>query len=126
MTNAAYEATNSSEVDSPLSEALDFDLFEGDFGEPGDSELSNKIVTGRGEYTCHICAGQIIKGEIHRSATYKFSGELMSYRCCNACCVAMVGSVTNAYITEDDDSEIDDPIEARYALGYERREASNG
>lgn len=40
-----------------LSDALDFDLFEGDFGEPGDSCLSNKIVTGRGVYVCHICAG---------------------------------------------------------------------
>ena len=97
-----------------LEEALDFDLFEGDFGTPGDKELSNKIVTSRGEYKCHICAGPILKGEIHRSATWKFDGELMSYRCCNACCVAMVASVCGDY-------EENDPIEACYALGHERR-----
>ncbi|HCP3610723.1 TPA: hypothetical protein ODM50_004361 [Escherichia coli] len=47
-----------------LGDALDFYLFEGDFGAPFDIELSNKIVTSRGEYTCHICAGKISKGEI--------------------------------------------------------------
>ncbi len=62
-----------------LDDALDFDIFEGDFGTPCDTELSNKIVTSRGEYKCHICAGEILKGENHRSTTWKFDGELMSY-----------------------------------------------
>lgn len=97
-----------------LSDALDFDLFEGDFGEPGDSCLSNKIVTGRGIYVCHICAGGIEKGEVHLSAAYRFSGELYSYRVCNACCVAMAASVTGDY-------EEDDPTHLRYSLGEERR-----
>ncbi|EAN9829204.1 hypothetical protein ET371_00555 [Salmonella enterica] len=97
-----------------LDAALDFDLFEGDFGTPFDTELSNKIVTSRGEYKCHICAGEILKGENHRSTTWKFDGELMSYRCCNECCMAMVKSVNCEY-------EEDDPIEARYALGHQRR-----
>lgn len=97
-----------------LEDALDFDLFEGDFGTPGDTELSNKIVTSRGEYKCHICAGEILKGEIHRSSTWKFDGELMSYRCCNSCCAAMVKSVNCEY-------EEEDPIEARYALGHQRK-----
>lgn len=97
-----------------LEDALDFDLFAGDFGTPGDTELSNKIVTSRGEYKCHICAGEILKGEIHRSAKWKFDGELMPYRCCNECCVAMVKSVNCEY-------EEEDPIEARYALGHQRR-----
>ncbi|AUZ70349.1 MULTISPECIES: hypothetical protein [Citrobacter freundii complex] len=97
-----------------LDNALDFDLFEGDFGTPCDTELSNKIVTSRGEYKCHICAGEILKGENHRSTTWKFDGELMSYRCCNECCVAMVKSVNGEY-------EEEDPIEARYALGHQRR-----
>ena len=98
-----------------LDDALEFDLFEGDFGTPGDTERSNKIVTGRREYKCHICAGPIAKGEVHRSAKWKFDGELMPYRCCNACCVAMVASVNGEY-------EENDPIEARYALGHERKE----
>ncbi|MGV8925049.1 MAG: hypothetical protein ACOH2G_05130 [Ewingella sp.] len=97
-----------------LSDALDFDLFEGDFGEPGDSCLSNKIVAGRGVYVCHICHGDIQKGEIHLSAAYIFSAELHSYRVCNACCVAMVASVTADY-------EDEDPVHERYALGEERR-----
>jgi len=100
-----------------LSDALDFDLFEGDFGEPGDSCLSNKIVTGRGVYSCHICAGNIQKGEVHLSAAYRFSGELHSYRVCNACCIAMVASVTSDY-------EDEDPVHERYALGEERRKES--
>lgn len=98
-----------------LSDALEFDLFQGDFGTSEDIELSNKIVKSRGVYVCHICAGVIEKGDTHRSTTWKFDGELMSYRCCNTCCVAMVASV-------NDDYEEDDPIEARYALGYERKE----
>ncbi|WP_213064003.1 hypothetical protein, partial [Escherichia coli] len=52
----------------------------------------------------------------HRSTTWKFDGELMSYRCCNECCVAMVKSVNYEY-------EDKDPVEARYALGGERRRA---
>ncbi len=99
-----------------LEDALDFDLFEGDFGTPGDTELSNKIVTGRGEYSCHICHGAILKGEIHRSTTWKFEGELMSYRCCYECCRAMVSSVNGEY-------EEHDPIEDRYSLGHKRAEA---
>lgn len=98
-----------------LDDALDFDLFEGDFGTPADTELSNKIVTSRGEYRCHICVGMISKGEAHRSTTWKFDGELMSYRCCIACCTAMIASVNGDY-------EEDDPIEARYALGHQRKE----
>ncbi|KFK94575.1 MULTISPECIES: hypothetical protein [unclassified Serratia (in: enterobacteria)] len=93
-----------------LDDALDFDLFQGDFGEPGDSELSNSIVKGRKEHSCFICSGGILKGENHRRAVWKFSGELHTYRCCNACCVAMIASINCDY---DDD----DPIDARYAIG---------
>jgi hypothetical protein len=96
-----------------LDDALYFDLFEGDFGTPSDVELSNKIVTGRREYKCHVCAGPIAKGEVHRSTTWKFDGELMSYRCCYTCCVAMVASVNGDY-------EEDDPTDTRYALGLKR------
>lgn len=104
------------------SNALEFDLFQGDFGSPGDCELSNKIVTSRGKYICFICHGPIIKGEEHRSAAYKFDGEIMSYRCCNACCVAMASSVSCDYIDIlNEESDDLDPIDARYALGEERK-----
>lgn len=105
------------------SNALEFDLFQGDFGSPGDCELSNKVVISRGDYTCFICAGPIVKGEEHRSSRYKFDGEIMGYRCCNTCCIAMASSVTCDYISTEDDGDSDDvdPIDARYSLGDERR-----
>ncbi|WP_367396272.1 hypothetical protein [Pantoea sp. Ep11b] len=106
-----------------LQDALDFDLFLGDFGEQGDTELSNEIVLGRKKYVCFICNGEIQPGEIHRSAKWKFDGELMSYRCCNACCLAMVQSVNGDYL-ETEDGE--DPIDARYALGEQRRASKDG
>lgn len=94
--------------------ALDFYLFEGDFGEQGDRELSNKIVKGRKPYSCFVCAGEIQKGEIHRSSTWIFYNKPHTYRCCNACCVAMVASANGDY-------EEDDPLDMRYALGEELR-----
>ncbi|XUV82747.1 hypothetical protein ACREYP_04780 [Enterobacter sp. TMH.L2] len=104
-----------------LQDALDFDLFAGDMGDCNDIELSNKIVKGRKEYTCFICCGPIAAGEIHRYAVHKFDGEIMTYRGCNACCVAMVSSVNGDF----DEESGEDPIEVRYALGEERREASD-
>ena len=104
--------------------ALEFDLFAGDFGGSDDVELSNKIVTGRGEYTCFICFGAIVKGEVHRSAKHKFDGELMSYRVCNEFCKAMASSVNYDFMNDDEGVEDEqDPINARYALGFERRES---
>jgi hypothetical protein len=116
--------TNNKLTEDQISNALEFDLFQGDFGSPGDCELSNKIVTSRGEYVCHICHGPIIKGEEHRSSKYKFDGEILGYRCCNTCCIAMASSVCCDYISTDDDGDSDDvdPIDARYSLGEERRE----
>ncbi|UJL36153.1 IST3 family protein [Pantoea agglomerans] len=103
--------------------ALDFDLFQGDFGDQDDVELSNKIVTGRKKYTCFVCYGDIQPEEIHRSMVCKFDGELMTYRCCNICCKAMVVSVNGDYL-ETEDGE--DPIDARYALGDQLRAGKDG
>jgi hypothetical protein len=101
-----------------LDDALDFDLFQGDFGEPGDSELQNGIVKGRKPYQCFICAGEILKGEIHRRAVWKFDGELHTYRCCNTCCVCMISSMNGDH---HDTIEGEDPIDVRYSLGEMRR-----
>lgn len=81
------------------------------------------------EFTqCHICAGPIVKGEEHRSARYKFDGEIMGYRCCNTCCIAMASSVCCDYIGDEDDGDSDDvdPIDARYSLGDKRRNHGEG
>lgn len=112
--------TNKQDLDS----ALDFDLFAGDFGDSDDVELSNKIVTGRGEYICFICYGAIVKGEVHRSAVHKFDGEIMTYRVCNECCKAMVSSIN--YDSSDVNDDGQEPIDARYALGEQRRTSVKG
>lgn len=82
--------------------ALDFDPFEGDFGESGDKVFSNKMVIGRGEHLCSHCNGQTQTGERHRCQTSKFDGELMTHRWCAACCEAML-------ITMHAENNFDDP-----------------
>lgn len=67
---------------------LNFDPFEGDFGEPGDTVLSNKMVTARKAGPCSHCAHGIQPGERVRSMTAKF-GDFMSYRWCAGCCAVM-------------------------------------
>ncbi|MCL2892508.1 hypothetical protein [Brenneria tiliae] len=106
----------SESVTTDIEDALDFYLFDGDFGEPGDRELSDKIVKGRKNHTCFVCAGEIQKGELHRVSTWIFYNKPATQRCCNSCCVAMVASVNSDY-------EEDDPLDARYALGSERRKS---
>jgi len=72
-----------------LTEALYVDWFEGDFG--GDeTTLSNKIVKGRKEHTCHCCDKTITVGELHRSMTDRVDGELENYRWCAKCCAAAI------------------------------------
>jgi hypothetical protein len=97
-----------------IEQSLDFFLFDGDFGEQGDTELSNKIVKGRKEYECFICKNCINKGEFHRVTTWKFYNELLTYRCCNTCCLAMIKSINCDY-------DEDDPIDLRYKIGDENR-----
>lgn len=84
------------------SNVLAFDPFEGDFGEPGDKVFSNKLVTARKEGPCSHCGCQIHKGERVRSMSARF-GDLMSYRWCAACCVAM--AKCQAEENSDDDSD---------------------
>lgn len=97
-----------------LNSCLDFFLFEGDYGEPGDSELTDKIVKSRCEYICYVCEGKIRVGELHRYSVWKFD-RLTTFRCCNKCCQAMVRSI------EDDFDDDDDPINKRFEIGDERR-----
>lgn len=95
---------------------LDFDPFEGDFGEPGDSILANKMVTARKPGPCSHCKQKIQKGERVRSMAAKF-GNFMRYRWCAACCDAMVAA-------DDDSDDSADPWEAweaRAALRNDQR-----
>jgi len=74
----------------PQYKPTDYDPFDGDFGDCGDTILSDKMVKGRKEHNCGHCKGLIEKGEMHRNLNAKFEGQLMSYRWCADCCTAMV------------------------------------
>lgn len=91
---------------------LDTNPFEGDFGEPGDRVLQDKIVTTRKPAVCGCCRGTTEIGERTRSIKAIFGGQLMSYRFCSECCHAMARSWD-----EDDDGEA---WEARIQLGDSR------
>lgn len=69
--------------------------FEGDFGTPGDRILKDKIVTARKGGTCGMCRQEIQVGERVRVLAAIFDGELMHYRWCEACCIAMASSWTD-------------------------------
>ena len=85
---------------------LNFDPFEGDFGEPGDSILSNKMVTARKAGPCSHCAQEIKPGERVRSMSAKF-GDFMHYRWCAACCSVM--AYVDIYLESDDELAEDAP-----------------
>ena len=98
-----------------ISEALYFDPFEGDFGEPGDRTIKDKIVKFRKPHRCHICDVTTQVGEVGRNRVDVFAGALYSVYFCHECCVAMVASL--------DDCD-DETIIQRYALGEESRRSS--
>lgn len=74
---------------------LQFDAFEGDFGEIGDKVFSNRMVAGRKKHECSHCCGEIAMGERHRCQVSKFDGELMTHRWCGECCKLMAACATN-------------------------------
>jgi len=68
---------------------LSADPFAGDFGEPDDRTLRDKIVVARKAGPCHDCAQTIKPGERVRSRSDIFDGQMMSFRWCEKCCEAM-------------------------------------
>jgi hypothetical protein len=86
---------------------LKTDLFAGDFGEPGDRTLSNKMVVAAKAHQCGHCKGPISKGERHRCFTELFDGEMVTGRVCAECCSAIV---------RDYDEQGIDHMEARIDL----------
>lgn len=76
-----------------LTEALNCDPFEGDFGDSGDRALRDKIVRFRKAGECHICSQDVVPGTMGRSLTMSWvSDGLMSYRFCTLCTEAMASS----------------------------------
>lgn len=68
---------------------LNYNPFEGDFGEPGDITFKDRLITSRKEHRCIYCCNKINKGDTYRKIVSKFSGELMTHRYCKQCCDAM-------------------------------------
>lgn len=92
------------ELEEYRDRVLEFDPFEGDFGDQGDLVLSDKVVKVRKERTCSHCGSLVKIGEYARSMSAKFYGELMSYTWCTECINLMHSIVVSE---ESDDEEYD-------------------
>jgi len=88
--------------------ALQSDPFDGDFGDQGDSTLSDKIVVARKSNTpCSFCLSPTISGTKIRVRTDSISGEIQHYRWCHECCHAFVLS---ELCCDADGRDIDDDL----------------
>jgi hypothetical protein len=91
---------------------LDFNPFEGDFGDQGDKTLTDTMVKARKPHFCSHCAGDIAVGELHRSRADIADGEFMRWRWCALCCEAMVLEL----VGQDDDGDEPYPFERRHNI----------
>jgi len=71
---------------------LYFDVFDGDFGDPGDKCLENKIVKCKKENKCHGCGENTEIGTFNlvKKMIWADDGKLVSYRWCQNCCNKML------------------------------------
>lgn len=97
---------------------LAFDPFDGDFGEPGDTVLSNKMVVAAKEHECCHCKNTIAKGERHRCQVGKY-GDFMTHRWCAGCCDLMARIVAADEHTDDVGDDCD--VFTNAVLAYEQR-----
>lgn len=105
-------------------DVLAYNPFEGDFGEPGDRPLTDKMVTAaKAHPECHCCGCPIEKGERHRYKAEISDGELMDWRWCWACCVAMC-EVWNPWPESETARRPDAAISARYQIRWDREQAA--
>ena len=67
------------------------DPFEGDQDGCGDSDrvLSDKIVTNRCGGKCFLCQGECLPKTKNRVRVEVYDGDLMRFRWCEPCCIAM-------------------------------------
>lgn len=103
-------------------ECLNYYPFEGDFGEPSDRILEDKIVTTRKPALCCMCLGQASPGTRSRVLKAIFEGELRRYRWCGECCAAMVAF--QKLLESDDETPEIDPLSVRYQLADQRKDAA--
>lgn len=93
--------------------ALDYDPFDGDFGNSDDIIFSDKMVKGRKSHQCGHCSNIIQVGEIHRSMATKFDGMIHNYRWCGDCCNSMIDELT---LSNDTELQNSFPFESRLDL----------
>lgn len=74
-------------------DALDIDVFDGDFGDQGDTCLENRLVIAKKDHIggCSECGGDCLKGTVNRVMKWVFEQDgFMSYRYCEKCMNEMV------------------------------------
>ena len=72
---------------------LGLDPFDGEFGDPGDKILSDKMVHARKKHQCFWCGRTVELKELHRSRVDIIDGELITYHWCSDCCTAMISDI---------------------------------
>lgn len=79
-----------------MRDVLAFDPFSGDQGDPGDRELSDRIVMCRNGGVCHGCCQRFEPGKLVRRIVMVYADSgLMSFAFCNPCCDAQALSWTD-------------------------------
>lgn len=68
---------------------LDYDPFDGDFGDGTEHSIANEIRVAKRGGKCWQCGGPIQKGEVVRVFKIADSEGIYGGRCCRACCDAM-------------------------------------
>lgn len=94
--------------------ALDYDPYEGDFGDSGDKIFSDKLVKARKEHQCSHCGNAIAKDTTYRYRAEVYDGTLHAIKWCGECCNAMVQELVN-------DADIDDKWDGESYPFQERR-----
>lgn len=105
-----------------LNECLDFDPFEGDFGDQGDKTFKDKIVIGRKEHVCFHCEKKILLGEIHRSRIDLSGGEILTFRWCRECCDLMRKIATQNGSEHDETDDLEHQWELRSRIYSKQQE----
>lgn len=89
-------------------DALDVDMFAGDFGDQGDTCLENRLVIASKDHICGCseCGGDCLKGSVNRVMKWAFQQDgFMSYRYCEKCLAEMINELHEDEDDYDEDGE---------------------
>lgn len=93
---------------APFKDVLDIDMFEGDFGDQGDTCLMDKLVIAKKDHIggCSECGGDCLKGSVNRVMKWAFAVDgFMSYRYCEKCMKAMIDEYNDDGWDDEEDEE---------------------